>query len=66
MDLKKKSMISYGLFLMTAGGGLASEGEMIEVVEWSLEDARKYLGRKEVNSPGSFMFGLMWALNRIG
>jgi len=51
---------------VSAGGGLASEGEMIEVVEWSLEDARKYLGRKEVNSPGSFMFGLMWALNRIG
>ncbi|XP_076048526.1 uridine diphosphate glucose pyrophosphatase NUDT14-like [Oratosquilla oratoria] len=45
---------------VSQGGGLASEGEMIDVVEMTLEAAHKYLEEPEVNSPGGFLFALLW------
>lgn len=47
---------------VSQGGGLASEGEHIEVVEWSEAEARQYLQQEAVMSPGGFLFGLMWFL----
>ncbi|KAA0186719.1 hypothetical protein HAZT_HAZT007852 [Hyalella azteca] len=47
---------------VAAGGGLAAEGELIEVVEMSIEEARQLLKQKAVQSPGEFLFGLMWFL----
>ena len=45
-----------------AGGGLASEGEMIEVIEISLETARKIFESKVPKSPPWTLYGLMWFL----
>ena len=47
---------------MWAGGGVASDGEMIEVVELSVEDARAMLLQQHVQAPGGLMFALMWFL----
>ncbi|XP_063601204.1 uridine diphosphate glucose pyrophosphatase NUDT14-like [Penaeus indicus] len=48
---------------VSQGGGLADEGEMIEVVEMSIPEVQQYLSQPEVNSPGGLLFGLMWFLN---
>lgn len=48
---------------VSQGGGLADEGEMIEVVEMSIPEVRQYLNQSDVNSPGGLLFGLMWFLN---
>lgn len=47
---------------VTEGGGLAAEGEMIEVVELSLAELKVLLKQSEVNCPGGLLFGLMWFL----
>nr|XP_045618549.1 uridine diphosphate glucose pyrophosphatase NUDT14-like [Procambarus clarkii] len=44
------------------GGGIADEGEMIEVVEMSITELRVFLNQPEVNCPGGLLFGLMWFL----
>merc|ERR1719273_1011461 len=47
------------------GGGLEIEGEMIDVVEMSIQDAEAYLSRKEVKSPLFTIYGLSWFLSMI-
>ena len=46
-----------------AGGGLVAEGEMIEVVEISAEDAGKIFAAKVSKSPPWTLYGLMWFLS---
>merc|ERR1719342_1951277 len=45
------------------GGGLVEEGEMIQVVEMSIQEAKKYLKQDLVNSPVGLLFGLQWYLS---
>ena len=45
------------------GGGLQEEGELIQVVELSVEQAREYVSQEEVNSPVGMLFGIQWYLN---
>ena len=45
---------------VNAGGGLESEGEMIDVVELSIEDARNMIQATEVTSPIAVLFAFMW------
>lgn len=47
---------------VSVGGGLVSEGEMIEVVEMSIPELHIFLKQPEVNSPGGLLFALMWFL----
>lgn len=47
---------------VSSGGGIAQEGEMIEVVEMSIEDVKAYLLKPEVNCPTFTLYGLMWFL----
>ena len=42
------------------GGGLEQEGEMIEVVDLTLTEAKAYLSNENVNVPSEFLYGLMW------
>ncbi|RZF36393.1 hypothetical protein LSTR_LSTR002989 [Laodelphax striatellus] len=42
------------------GGGNESEGELIEVVELTLDEAQKCLKSDDLRSGPSFLFGLMW------
>ncbi|KAG7167916.1 Uridine diphosphate glucose pyrophosphatase NUDT14-like [Homarus americanus] len=44
------------------GGGVAEEGEMIEVVELSMAELQVFIKQSEVNCPGGLLFGLMWFL----
>ena len=44
------------------GGGLAEEGELIEVVEMGVEEVREMVGKKEVNVSASALYGIMWFL----
>ncbi|XP_050546565.1 uridine diphosphate glucose pyrophosphatase NUDT14-like [Daktulosphaira vitifoliae] len=52
---------------VSEGGGLASEGEDIEVVEYTIPQIKDFVTQSEVlNSSTSFLFGLMWFLaNKI-
>ena len=43
-----------------SGGGLAEEGELIEVVEMTVEEVRKLLAEPEVNATPVALYGLMW------
>lgn len=46
----------------TSGGG-GVDGEIIEVVEYSLEEARKFVSKgANINSPPSCLFGVLWFL----
>ncbi|BFZ11562.1 hypothetical protein BsWGS_14601 [Bradybaena similaris] len=47
------------------GGGLASEGEMIEVVEMSVSEARQLILDEGVNREAGFMFALLWFIHNI-
>ncbi|KAK4299921.1 hypothetical protein Pmani_027843 [Petrolisthes manimaculis] len=48
---------------VTQGGGLAEEGEMIDVVEISVDEVRAMVnGPEEVTSPAGLLFGLSWFL----
>ena len=44
------------------GGGLEEEDEMIEVVEMSIEEFRKYLNQKELKTDGAKLHGMYWFL----
>lgn len=45
------------------GGGLAEEGEMIDVVEVSIDEVRAMVdGPDEVTSPAGLLYGLSWFL----
>ncbi|XP_067007761.2 uridine diphosphate glucose pyrophosphatase NUDT14 [Anabrus simplex] len=45
---------------ITTGGGNEHEGEFIEVVELTVPEVKKYIESGNVNSPGGFLFALMW------
>lgn len=47
---------------VSSGGGLASEGEMIEVVELSIEDVISYINSEDCQSPVFTLYGLQWFL----
>lgn len=48
------------------GGGVAEEGEFIDVVEMGVEEVKSYLGQERVNSPAGFLFAVQWfLLNRM-
>ncbi|GFG29200.1 hypothetical protein Cfor_05013 [Coptotermes formosanus] len=42
------------------GGGNAEEGEFIEVVEMTVPEAKKYMDKGTVLSPGGLIFALLW------
>lgn len=42
------------------GGGNLEEGEFIEVVEMTVPQAKKYINKSTVLSPGGFIFALLW------
>jgi len=42
------------------GGGNVEEGEFIEVVEMTVPEAKKYLDKGTVLSPGGLIFALLW------
>lgn len=44
------------------GGGSEAEGELIEVVEFSIPELKDYMNSGEVTSPSSFLFGISWFL----
>lgn len=44
------------------GGGAASEGELIEVVELSVPEVKEYMNSDEVQSPPCFLYGVTWFL----
>lgn len=48
---------------VSSGGGVATEGEMIDVVEMTVEEVRDYLAGNDLNSPTFTLYGLMWALS---
>ena len=51
---------------VSSGGGVAAEGEMIEVVELSLDEVKEYLKRLNINSPTFTLYGLQWfLLNKV-
>lgn len=52
---------------ISEGGGLANEGEDIEVVEYTIPEIRDIVTRSKVlNGSSSFLFGIMWFLtNKI-
>ena len=43
-----------------SGGGLAEEGEFIDVIEMSIPESKLYATQDQINSPGTFLFGLYW------
>nr|CAI5845400.1 unnamed protein product [Callosobruchus analis] len=45
---------------MIRGGGV--DREMIEVVEMSLDQVKRYISKEHVNSPPGFLFGIYWFL----
>lgn len=52
---------------VTDGGGNPDEGELLEVVEMSVAEVRRYVQQSEVLSPGGFLFGVTWFLaNKAG
>ncbi|XP_076762302.1 uridine diphosphate glucose pyrophosphatase NUDT14 [Xylocopa sonorina] len=44
------------------GGGAASEGELIEVVELSIPEVKEYINSEEVQSPPCLLYGITWFL----
>ena len=49
---------------VSSGGGVSEEGEMIDVVEMSVEEVRRLLGQEEVNCPTFCLYGLQWFLSK--
>ena len=45
-----------------SGGGLAEEGELIEVVDLSVAEVKGMLAEPEVNASAVTLYGLMWFL----
>lgn len=44
------------------GGGAASEGELIELVELSIPEVKEYINSEEVESPPCLLYGITWFL----
>jgi len=47
---------------VSSGGGVASEGELIDVVEMSVDEVTQYLNKPSVNSPTFTLYALQWFL----
>ena len=47
------------------GGGLASEGEMIEVVEYTVDEARNLMTDETINKVHAFLYALYWFFDKI-
>lgn len=47
------------------GGGLAEEGEVIEVVELTIPETKKLLDEEVFNAPPEFLYALMWAFRYV-
>ena len=45
-----------------AGGGLAEEGELIEVVEMSIEEVENFVKKTDVVTTPHTLYGIMWFL----
>lgn len=52
----------FGTFL---GGGLAEEGEVIEVVELTIPETKQLLDEEVFNAPPEFLYALMWAFRYV-
>ena len=51
---------------ISRGGGLESEGELIDVIEMSHQEVQNYIGHSHIQSPMFTIYGLTWFLrNRI-
>ncbi|CAG5136439.1 unnamed protein product [Candidula unifasciata] len=50
---------------VSKGGGLASEGELIEVVEMTVTEARQLIFDEDVNREASSMFALLWFFQNV-
>jgi len=48
---------------VSEGGGVEEEGEMITVVEMSVEEVKNYLNQESVNSPIGLLYGVQWFIN---
>jgi UDP-sugar diphosphatase len=44
------------------GGGLAHEGEFIEVIELSVDEVKTFVDSKNVKCPPWTLYGVMWFL----
>ena len=50
----------------TKGGGVAEEGELIEVVEMSVKEAKEFVKQEESNTTPSTLYGISWfLLNKV-
>ena len=49
---------------ISSGGGLEEEGEMIEVIEMSIDEIKSYLDQNELKTNGRSLTGLYWFLAR--
>ena len=49
---------------ISSGGGLEEEGEMIEVIEMSIDEIKSYLDKNELKTNGRNLTGLYWFLAR--
>ena len=47
---------------VASGGGVAAEGEMIEVFEMGIEEVEEWIRSPALNSPTFTLYGLMWFL----
>ncbi|OXU24552.1 hypothetical protein TSAR_008549 [Trichomalopsis sarcophagae] len=45
------------------GGGAEHEGELIEIIEMSVDEVKNYSNSEEVSSPPCFLNGVAWFLN---
>ena len=57
-----KSIIEW-LFRWFGKSGVVEDGEMVEVVEMSIEEVKAYLQKEEVNCPTFTLYGLQWFLS---
>lgn len=60
--IHKQESLGQFTSLIILGGGCESEGEIIEVVEFSIPEVKNYMRARDVHSPASFFFGISWFL----
>ncbi|KAI8788112.1 uridine diphosphate glucose pyrophosphatase isoform X1 [Biomphalaria glabrata] len=50
---------------VSGGGGLAEEGELIEVIEVTVDEARKLIYDEAVNRESGLLVALLWFFNKV-